>query len=152
MLGYSSFFAECCKFHEQFGEAIKNPRNVFSSWDKSVWSCCQKICILRREYLSSGLNVLTNSLKISNVTKADFFQLNLSRIHGKIEKYWCGANFGSVSNPLTRWFRKSALKQDLLDGLVNFSFRCDNFSNNKARILFFFFQNVLNFMDISEMQ
>ena len=41
---------------------------------------------MRREYLSSGVNVLTYTLKISDVTKADFFQLSLSRIHGKIEK------------------------------------------------------------------
>ena len=47
-------------------------------WDKSIWSCSQKICILRREYLSSGVNVLTNSLKIWDVTKADIFLLILS--------------------------------------------------------------------------
>ena len=70
---------------------------------------------MRREYLSSGVNVLTNSLKISDMTKADFFQLNLSQIRGKIEKLWCGANFGSVSNPLTRWLPNGVLKQDLLD-------------------------------------
>ena len=40
---------------------------------------------MRQEYLSSGVDVLTNSLKISNKTKADFFQLNLFRVHGKIE-------------------------------------------------------------------
>ena len=38
------------------------------------------------EYLSWGVNVLTNCLKISDVTKADIFQLNLSRIHWKIGK------------------------------------------------------------------
>ena len=36
--------------------------------------------------LSSGVNVLTNSLKISDATKEDIFQLNLSRIRGKIGK------------------------------------------------------------------
>ena len=61
----------------------KNP-SFFET--RNVWSGSQKICILRREYLSSGLNVLTNSLKISDVTKADSFQLNLSRIRGKIGK------------------------------------------------------------------
>ena len=35
---------------------------------------------------SSGVNVLTNSLKISDAIKADIFQLNLSRIRGKIGK------------------------------------------------------------------
>ena len=38
------------------------------------------------EYLSSGVNVLSNSKKISNVTKADIFRLNLSRIREKIGK------------------------------------------------------------------
>ena len=46
----------------------------------------QNICILRREYLSSGVNVLKNSKKISDMTKADFFQLNLSRIRGNVGK------------------------------------------------------------------
>ena len=42
------------------------------------------ICMFRREYLSSVVNVLTNSLKISERTKADLFQLNLPGIHEKI--------------------------------------------------------------------
>ena len=32
--------------------------------------------LLRREYLSSAVNVLTKILKILDVTKGDFFQLN----------------------------------------------------------------------------
>ena len=46
----------------------------------------RKSAYLRREYLSSGINVLTNSLKVSDVIKADSFQHNLSRIRGKIGK------------------------------------------------------------------
>ena len=41
---------------------------------------------MQREYLSSGVNVLSNSKKISDVTQADIFQLNLTRIGGKIGK------------------------------------------------------------------
>ena len=37
-----------------------------------------------REYLSSVVNVLTNSVKISDQTKAEFVQLNLPQIHEKI--------------------------------------------------------------------
>ena len=37
------------------------------------------------EYVYSGVNVLTNSPNILDLPKADFFQLNLSQIHGKIE-------------------------------------------------------------------
>ena len=40
--------------------------------------------MFRREYLSSVVNVLTNSVKISDQTKADFLQLNLPSIHEKI--------------------------------------------------------------------
>ena len=65
-------------------------KKVFPFWDKIVWSCCQKICILRREYLSSGVNVIKNSLKISDVTKADIFQLDDLKF---IEKY---QNSGAV--------------------------------------------------------
>ena len=36
------------------------------------------------EYLSSVVNVLTNSVKISDQTIADFVQLNLPRIYEKI--------------------------------------------------------------------
>ena len=32
----------------------------------------------------SAVNVLTNSLKISDQTNADIYQLNISQIHGKI--------------------------------------------------------------------
>ena len=38
-----------------------------------------KFSVLRREYLSSPVSVLTNSPKISNITKRDISQLNLSR-------------------------------------------------------------------------
>ena len=40
--------------------------------------------MLRREYVYSAVNVLTNSPNILDLTKADFLQLNLSEIYGKI--------------------------------------------------------------------
>ena len=39
--------------------------------------------MFRREYLSSVVNVLTNSVKISDHTKADFAELNLPRFQRK---------------------------------------------------------------------
>ena len=62
---------------------MKNQENVFRFSDKRVWSCSRKFCLLRQEYLSSAVNVLANSLKISEQSKAVFFQLNLSEIHGE---------------------------------------------------------------------
>ena len=40
--------------------------------------------MLRREYLSLVVNVLTNSVKYLDQTKADFSTLNLPQIHEKI--------------------------------------------------------------------
>ena len=35
-----------------------------------------KLSLLRREYLSSAVNVLTNTYKALHLTKTDFFRLN----------------------------------------------------------------------------
>ena len=69
----------------------------------------------RREYLSSVVNVLTNSVKISEQTKADFAQLNLPQIHGKIGKWWSRAPFSIVCNQVTHCLPNGFLKQDFLD-------------------------------------
>ena len=37
---------------------------------------CVKLCLLRRECLSSVVNVLTHSYKALRLTKTDFFRLN----------------------------------------------------------------------------
>ena len=63
---------------------MKNPENVFRFKDNDVWTCCVKVCILRPEYMYSAVNVLTNSPNILDLTKADFFQLNFSQIHGRL--------------------------------------------------------------------
>ena len=63
---------------------MKNSEKVFCFKDKDFWTCCVKVCILRQEYMYSADNVLTNSPNILDLTKADFFQLNLFQIHGKI--------------------------------------------------------------------
>ena len=64
---------------------MKNPEKVFCFKDNGVWTCCVTVCILRREYVNSAVNVLTNTPNIFDLTKADFFQLNLFQIYGKIE-------------------------------------------------------------------
>ena len=62
----------------------------------------------------SGLNELINSLKISDVTKADIFQLNLSRAIGKFKKIvvpcWVQQSF----EPVNRWLPNGVLNQDRL--------------------------------------
>ena len=48
----------------------------FCFWDNCVRIGCVKLSLLRREYLSSAVNVLTNSYKALHLTKTDFFLLN----------------------------------------------------------------------------
>ena len=60
---------------------MKNAEIVFRFWNKSVWSRCRKFSVLRQEYMSSAVNVLANSLKIYDQSKAVFFQLNFPEIH-----------------------------------------------------------------------
>ena len=45
-------------------------------WDNGVRIGCLKWFLLRREYLSSAVNVLTNTYKALHLTKTDFFRLN----------------------------------------------------------------------------
>ena len=59
-------------------------KKFFCFRENGLWNCCGKFYILLREYLLSAVKVLTKSLKISDKTKADFFHLNLPRIHGEI--------------------------------------------------------------------
>ena len=62
---------------------MKNPEKVFSFWEKTVWSCWRKFCLLRQEHLSSAVNVLANDLKIYDQSNAVFLQLKLPEIHGE---------------------------------------------------------------------
>ena len=64
--------------------------------------------------MSSSVNMLTNSLKISDTTKTEFFGLIFFLIDQKIwKKYW-RAVLSSASNPLTCWPSISVLTRDFL--------------------------------------
>ena len=54
----------------------KKIRKSFLFGDNCVRICCVKLSLLRREYLSSAVNVLTNRYKALHLTKTDFFRLN----------------------------------------------------------------------------
>ena len=56
--------------------AIKNSEKAFRFFDNCVRIDCVKLSLLRREYLSSAVNVLTTSYKALRLTKTDFFRLN----------------------------------------------------------------------------
>ena len=48
-------------------------------------SYCVNFSMFRREYLSSVVNVLTKSIKISDKKKPDFATINLPQIHEKVD-------------------------------------------------------------------
>ena len=83
-LEQSSLFLKCSKCNAHFRDARDNPENVFCFGDNGASSCCVKFFMFQLEYMSSVVNMLTNSVKISDQTKADFAQLNLPRIDEKI--------------------------------------------------------------------
>ena len=72
----SSFFWKYSKFKVDFENATKNCEKAFCFGDNYVRNGCVKLSVLRREYLSSAVNVLTNSYKSLRLTKTDFFWLN----------------------------------------------------------------------------
>ena len=51
-----------------------------------IWIKCDKFSLLRREYLPSAANVLTNSPKISGITKREIFQLRFLKVSDKCDK------------------------------------------------------------------
>ena len=55
-------------------EKIK--KKLFVFLDNVVRIGCLKLSLLRIEYLSSAVNVLTNTYKALHLTKTDFFRLN----------------------------------------------------------------------------
>ena len=73
----SSVFRKYSKFNVDYRNAEKNWEKVSCFWDNSIWIGCIKLSLLRREYLSAALKVLTNCLKILHSTKRNFLQLIL---------------------------------------------------------------------------
>ena len=49
----------------------------FSFWDNCIWRCCNKLSLLRRQYLSSTVHVLSNSPKVLHITKREIFPTEL---------------------------------------------------------------------------
>ena len=72
-LWLSSFFWKCSKFKVDFENATKNWEKAFCFWDNCVRIGFVKLSLLRKEYLSSAVNVLKNSYKALRLTKTDFF-------------------------------------------------------------------------------
>ena len=88
-----------------------------------------------------GVKVLKNSSKISDLTKTDVFQLDMSEINENLGWKNCGSGFRSVWDLLTRWFPKSVLKRELSGIDVTTNLSVNNFRENKAMKLIFSSKN-----------
>ena len=70
------FFRKCSKWNLNLENVKKHSQNIFGFWDNIIWKSCYKLSLLRRQYLLSAVNGLTNSPKILNITQRDFFNRN----------------------------------------------------------------------------
>ena len=71
-------------------------------------------CFYWERILSSGVNMLTNNLKISDITKTELFELISFQSDQKICQKFCRADLSSVSEPLTCWLSLSVLRRSFL--------------------------------------
>ena len=111
----SSFFWKCSKFYVDLRNAEKNSENVFYFWEYSIWIRCVKLSVLRREYLSPAVNVLTKSLNILHGTKIEFFQLISFHSDQYIWQRCRRAYWNSVWAHLPCCLGKGPLKPDFSD-------------------------------------
>ena len=70
------FFLKMSKNEYRFRKCTKKNRIVFRFSDNCIWTCCNGLPLLRRENLSSAVNGLISSSKISYITQRDFSNLN----------------------------------------------------------------------------
>ena len=64
--------------------------------------------------MSSGVNMLTKNLKISDTTKTEFSEVISFQSDQKIWQKYCRADLSSVSDPLTCWISLGLLTQGFL--------------------------------------
>ena len=99
----------------------------------------ETLTFIEREYLSSWVHNLSNSLKTSDTTKIEFFELKFFQIDKKIWQNYCREDFSSVSEHLTCWLSISVLSQGFLGIYITTLFAGHNFGNKLAmRVIFVF--------------
>ena len=145
-----TFFWKCSRFNVYLKNLQSNWKTSLSFWDNCIWVCCVKVHLLRREYLSSAVNVLANNVKIFHVTKRNLFQLNYLHSDQWIWQSCFRGDWISVSARLPCYFLRRALKRDFQDIYVTTFFGVRNFGNPWAMRVYIF-QNVQNLMYIRKM-
>ena len=64
----------------------KKWENVFHYLDNCIWIGSTKFSQFQRGYLPFGVNVLTDTPKISHITKGNIFQIRFPQRDGKDDK------------------------------------------------------------------
>ena len=75
-LGGLSFFWKYSEMNLTLENVKKKSGNILGCWDNCIRKCCDKLSLLRTEYLLSAVNGLTNSPKILYITQRDFINPN----------------------------------------------------------------------------
>ena len=123
------FFWKCSVFNENFRNVQNIWENVCCFWHKCISVGCVKFSLLKRECLSSAVNLLTNSLKIFHIPKRDFFQYNYLHSDQKQLKKCCRLQWKSISAYLRCCDLGFPLKQDFLEIYLTTCFGVRNFGN-----------------------
>ena len=110
-----TLFWKCLKLTVDFENAVEKSEKIFTFLDNFIWIGSSKFSLLPGKYFLSGVNVLTSSLKISDITKKDFFQVQFSQSNEQSWQNYYRADSSSVWDPLTCWLSSGVLKRDSLD-------------------------------------
>ena len=134
------FLWKCSKVNIGFKNAKKIEEKVFLFWDNDIWIGCVSLSLFRREYMSSAVNVLTNSLKILHITKREFFRLNCVQSYQWIWWRCCRSDSNIVWACLPCCLSKGPLKEDFLDNYLTTFFGVRNCGNPSAMRFIFFWK------------
>ena len=78
------FFLKMFKTESRFQKCKKTEKIFFCLWDNCIWKCGNKLYLLRRQYLSSAVNVLTNGPNIFHTqTFSNWISFTVINKYGK---------------------------------------------------------------------
>ena len=138
------FFFICSKFDLDFKNADKNSEKRFCFWDNCISIGCYKYCLLRAEYLSRAVNVLTNGLKVLHFTKSNFSKLSWLHSDQSIWQRCRRSDFNSVWVRLPCCFSKVTLKRYFFYTYLTAFLEGHNFRKTLAMSVISFFEYVQN--------
>ena len=120
-----------------------NPENVFFYCDNCIWIDCVKLFLLRREFFSWELNVLTDSLKVFLITNRHFSFSIAFTIINKNSKGTV-VQISTVFGPVSFLLLEVSSKIGIFRQLSNHIFRSPTFWKYISYECHLFFENAQN--------